>query len=51
VIRELAAAGAEAVGLGCTEITLLVALEDVPEVPLLDSTALHVERIVDRAVA
>jgi aspartate racemase len=51
VIRELAAAGADAVVLGCTEIGLLVTQDDVPEVPLLDSTVLHVERAVALAVS
>ena len=51
VIRSLAAAGADAVVLGCTEIGLLVTQDDVPEVPLLDSTVLHVDRAVALAVA
>lgn len=50
VIDELVAAGAEGVVLGCTEIGLLVEQEDRPEVPLLDTTALHVERAVDLAL-
>jgi len=42
VVRRLAADGAEAVVLGCTEIELLLRQGDV-EVPLLASTRLHVE--------
>ncbi|POM25004.1 Aspartate racemase [Actinomadura rubteroloni] len=48
VIGDLAARGAEAVVLGCTEITLLFAgHEDESPLPLLDSTALHVRRALD----
>ncbi|MEJ3653184.1 aspartate/glutamate racemase family protein [Actinomycetes bacterium KLBMP 9759] len=46
VITGLAEAGADAVVLGCTEIGLLVDQSDVPDIPLLDTTELHVERIV-----
>ena len=42
IIADLRSAGAEAVVLGCTEITLLIGPGDSP-LPLLDSTALHVE--------
>jgi aspartate racemase len=41
VIRALATRGAEAVVLGCTEITLLVRAEDSP-LPVFDTTTLHV---------
>jgi aspartate racemase len=44
VMDDLVDAGAEAVVLGCTEIELLVDEADFDRVPLLDTTALHVER-------
>ncbi|MFC7068705.1 aspartate/glutamate racemase family protein [Halobaculum lipolyticum] len=50
VIDELAAAGAEGVVLGCTEIELLVDPADT-DVPLFDTTALHVERGVEVALS
>jgi aspartate racemase len=50
VIRRLVDRGAEAVILGCTEIMLLVKPEDSP-VPLFDTTKLHAEMAVDRALA
>jgi aspartate racemase len=40
IIERLAASGAEAVVLGCTEITLLVRAEDTT-LPVFDTTALH----------
>ncbi len=46
IMTEFVARGAEAIVLGCTEIDLLVTASDFPEVPLLDTTALHVERAV-----
>ena len=50
VINGLAAAGAQAVILGCTEIPLLIAERDVG-VPLFDSTAIHAEAALDYAVS
>jgi aspartate racemase len=50
VIDSLAAAGAEGVVLGCSEIELLVRPEDTT-VPLFASTALHVRSAVDAALA
>ncbi|WFB10493.1 aspartate/glutamate racemase family protein [Streptomyces sp. LX-29] len=50
VIDRLAARGAEAVILGCTEITLLIGRRDSP-LPVFDSTRIHVERAVDLALA
>ncbi|MDE2120765.1 MAG: aspartate/glutamate racemase family protein [Betaproteobacteria bacterium] len=50
VLHGLAAAGAEAVVLGCTEIGLLIRDEHSP-VPLLDTTALHAQAAVDFALA
>lgn len=45
VMGGLAGRGAEAVVLGCTEITLLVGQRDSP-VPLYDTTAIHAEAAV-----
>ena len=45
VIHHLASAGAEAVVLGCTEITLLIGTGDSP-LPVFDTTALHAEAAV-----
>jgi aspartate racemase len=49
VIERLVMRGAEAIILGCTEIMLLVAPEDSP-VPLFDTTRLHAEAAVARAL-
>lgn len=49
VIERLVAAGADAVILGCTEITLLVGADDSP-VPVFDTTALHAAAAVDAAL-
>ena len=49
IIAGLAARGAGAVILGCTEIALLVRQEHTP-VPLYDTTAIHARRAVDRAL-
>ena len=49
VIRRLAERGAEAIILGCTEIMLLVRPGD-STVPLFDTTAIHAEAAVDRAL-
>jgi aspartate racemase len=46
VIDRLAERGAEAVILGCTEITLLVGEGDSP-VPLYDTTGLHADAAVN----
>ena len=50
MIARLVARGAEAVILGCTEIMLLVSQED-SAVPLFDTTRLHAEAAVMRALA
>ena len=42
IMHALAARGAEAIILGCTELALLVASDDAP-VPIFDTTALHAE--------
>jgi aspartate racemase len=49
VIARLIAAGAEAIILGCTEIMLLVGAGD-SAVPLFDTTTLHAQAAVDRAL-
>lgn len=48
-IAALAARGAEAVVLGCTELVLLVEPEDTP-LPLFDTAALHARAAVDFAL-
>ncbi len=50
VIARLVERGAEAVILGCTEIMLLVKPED-SAVPLFDTTAIHAEAAVARALS
>jgi len=49
IIERLGGAGAEAIVLGCTEITLLIGSGDVP-LPVSDTTALHAEAAVAFAV-
>jgi aspartate racemase len=49
IIRDLVKEGAEAVILGCTEITLLIAQQDA-SVPLFDTTKIHAEYAVDFAL-
>ena len=49
VIARLVERGAEAIILGCTEIMLLVKPED-SQVPLFDTTGIHAEAAVDRAL-
>jgi len=50
VIARLVARGAQGIILGCTEIMLLVRPDD-SAVPLFDTTALHVEAAIARALA
>lgn len=50
IMANLAAQGARAVILGCTEISLLVGPEDAP-VPLFDTTAIHAKSAVEYALA
>jgi aspartate racemase len=50
VIARLVERGAEGIILGCTEIMLLVRPED-SAVPLFDTTRLHVEAAIERALA
>lgn len=49
VIETLAARGAQAVILGCTEITLLIKPED-SVLPVFDTTALHAQAAVEWAI-
>jgi aspartate racemase len=49
IMARLVAQGAQAIILGCTEITLLVNAEDAT-VPLFDTTALHARAAVDLAL-
>ena len=46
----LVARGADVVVLGCTEFGLLMHQDDMPGVPLLDTSVLHVERAVELAI-
>jgi aspartate racemase len=48
-IEALVARGAEGILLGCTEIDLLIAADDVA-VPVFDTTRIHVARAVDLAL-
>lgn len=50
IIARLIESGAEAIILGCTEIMLLVRPED-SAVPLFDTTAIHADAAVERALA
>ena len=50
VMARLAERGAKAVILGCTEIILLINADDSP-VPLFDTTAIHAEAAVQRALS
>jgi len=49
IMADVAAQGAEAVILGCTEISLLVGPED-SEVPLFDTTAIHARAAAEYAL-
>lgn len=49
IIRKLGEQGAQGVILGCTEIGLLVQQEDVA-LPVFDTTRIHAEAAVDRAL-
>jgi aspartate racemase len=49
MILNLRRSGAEAVVLGCTELPLLITVEDTP-VRLFDTLALHVSKAVDLAL-
>ena len=49
IIEDLVARGAEAIILGCTEISMLVRPEDSP-VPVFDTTEIHARKAVDWAL-
>lgn len=51
IIDRLASEGAQGVVLGCTEIPLLISQKDRPHLPMFDTTALHVQTVVDFALA
>ncbi|SER41621.1 aspartate/glutamate racemase family protein [Natrinema salaciae] len=46
-IDTMVSEGAAGIVLGCTEIDLLVEQADRPEIPMFDTTALHVERAIE----
>lgn len=50
IMRQLASQGAEAIILGCTEISLLVNQQD-SNVPLFDTTAIHARLAADQALS
>ena len=50
VIADLASQGAEAIILGCTEISLLVGQQD-SAVPLFDTTSIHARNAAERALS
>ncbi|MDG1121483.1 MAG: aspartate/glutamate racemase family protein [Glaciecola sp.] len=50
IIDSLAAQGAQAVILGCTEIALLISAKDT-DVPIYDTTAIHAQAAVNFALA
>ena len=49
-MHSLASQGAEAIILGCTEISLLVNQQD-SEVPLFDTTAIHARAAAEEALS
>jgi aspartate racemase len=50
IMAELAARGAQAIILGCTEISMLVGPQD-SEIPLFDTTSIHARRAAEFALA
>ncbi len=50
ITKDLNQQGAEGVILGCTEIALLIQQQHTP-VPLFDTTKIHAERAIERALA
>ena len=50
LLNDLRSGGAEGVILGCTEIPLLVNQADRPDLPMFDTTGLHVAAAVDMAL-
>ncbi|HVJ53722.1 MAG TPA: aspartate/glutamate racemase family protein [Aliidongia sp.] len=51
IVDGLRARGAQGVILGCTEIPLLIEQADRPALPMFDTTGLHVDAVVDMALA
>lgn len=51
IVDRMRAAGAQGVILGCTEIPLLIAQPDRPDFPMFDTTGLHVDAVVEFALA
>jgi aspartate racemase len=47
IVADLEAKGAQGIILGCTELCLLLAPEDVPHLPAFDTTALHIQAAID----
>lgn len=50
IVDDLADNGADGLVLGCTEIELLIGQDDRPALPMFDTTALHVDRAVERSL-
>lgn len=50
IINNLVGRGAEGIILGCTEIGLLVKVED-SEVPLFDTTLIHAQKAVNKSLS
>jgi len=50
IVAEMTRAGVQGVILGCTEIGLLIGREDT-DTPLFDTTAIHAEKAVERALS
>jgi aspartate racemase len=51
IIRQLQERGAQGVILGCTEIPLLLGSAELPDIAVFDTLELHVNAIVDAALA
>lgn len=51
VCEDLILSGAEGIILGCTEIFLLLQPQDLPQVPLFNTTELHAKAAVDMALS
>ena len=51
IIRTMKDEGCDAVVLGCTEIPLLLNQSDRPDVPMFDTAGLHVEAVMQLALA
>lgn len=51
ICRDLQAQGAQAIIMGCTEIFLLLKQDDLPDLPLIDTTRLHTKAAVKLALS